>query len=112
MAMRVRFSMTVVFAALAALLLPAAPLGAASPLARINYQGVLRNASGVALDGDYDMIFGLWSAASGGDEILVDDWSQGVGGPVQVTKGLFNVRWCRIRSGRHGPGIYTPLRRS
>jgi hypothetical protein len=110
MAMRVRFSMTMVFAALAALLLPAAPLDAASPLARINYQGVLRNASGVALDGDYDMIFGLWSAASGGDEILVDDWSQGVGGPVQVTKGLFNVQLgAGFVSDGHGPGIYTSL---
>ncbi|HUD71837.1 MAG TPA: hypothetical protein VMQ62_07720, partial [Dongiaceae bacterium] len=72
--------------------------------------GVLRNASGQALDGNYDMIFGFWSAASGGDEILIDDWSQGVGGPVQVSKGLFNVQLgAGFPSDGHGPGIYTSL---
>ncbi len=97
-------------AALATLLLSATPAGAASPIDRINYQGVLRNASGMALDGNYDMIFGLWSAASGGDEIFVDDWSQGVGGPVQVSKGLFNVQLgAGFPSDGHGPGIYTSL---
>src|SRR5262245_54751845 len=78
---------TVLAGALAGL----APVFAASPVPLVNYQGVLRSPSGQPLDGDYDMVFRFMSAASAGDEILVDDWSQGVGGPVHVSKGLFNV---------------------
>ncbi|HET8945748.1 MAG TPA: hypothetical protein VFQ07_02095, partial [Candidatus Polarisedimenticolia bacterium] len=92
--------------ALAALI----PVPAAVPVAQVNYQGVLRNASGQPLDGDYSMIFRFFSAAAGGDEILVDDWSQGVGGPVQVAKGLFNVALgAGFPTDGSGPGTYTTL---
>ncbi|HEV8200199.1 MAG TPA: hypothetical protein VGS03_09275, partial [Candidatus Polarisedimenticolia bacterium] len=63
---------------LAAMLAALAPARAAAPIPLVNYQGVLRSASGQPLDGDYDMVFRFMSAASAGDEILVDDWSQGV----------------------------------
>ncbi|HEV8198954.1 MAG TPA: hypothetical protein VGS03_02940, partial [Candidatus Polarisedimenticolia bacterium] len=76
----------------------------------VNYQGVLRSASGQPLDGDYDMVFRFMSAASAGDEILVDDWSQGVGGPVHVSKGLFNVTLgAGFPTDGSGPGTYTSL---
>jgi hypothetical protein len=91
-------------------ILMSAAARAATPIAQVNYQGVLRNASGVPLDGDYDMIFRFWSAAAGGDEILVDDWSFGVGGPVHVTKGLFNVALgAGFPTDGAGPGTYTSL---
>ena len=86
------------------------PAGAASPIAQVNYQGVLRNSSGLPLDGAFDMVFRFFSAPAGGDEILVDDWSQGVGGPVQVTKGLFSVALgAGFPTDGTGPGTYTTL---
>jgi hypothetical protein len=97
-------------AALGCAFLAAAGARAATPIPQVNYQGVLRNASGVPLDGDYNMVFRFMSAAVGGDEILVDDWSQGVGGPVHVTKGLFNVSLgAGFPTDGAGPGTYTSL---
>jgi hypothetical protein len=106
----IRRIVAVALALLAAILQTNAPAGAATPLDRINYQGVLRSASGAPLSGEYDMIFRFFSAPSGGDEILVDDWSQGVGGPVQVSGGLFDV-WlgAGFPTDGSGPGTYTSL---
>ena len=46
---------------------------AATPPSLLNYQGVLRDSSDAPLDGSYHMIFRLWSAETGGDEILIDE---------------------------------------
>ena len=46
---------------------------AATPPGAVNYQGVLRDASDVPLDGSFDMTFRFFDAAIGGDEILVDE---------------------------------------
>lgn len=72
-------------------LLATAPLGAAAPPDRINYQGVLRDASGNPLTGAYDMVFRLYDQPTGGNEILQDRHLTVNGTPVGVTNGLFNV---------------------
>ena len=63
-----------VVAALAALMLSVAPARAASPLARINYQGVLRNASGTALDlrGSCGDLVGECARGGAGDQDVGD----------------------------------------
>lgn len=95
---------------LAALLAGTPCFAAGTPIPQINYQGVLRDAADAPLDGDYDMIFRFFSAPAGGDEILVDDWSMGVGGPVHVSKGLFNVALgAGFPTDGAGPGTYTAL---
>src|SRR5262249_4959902 len=75
----------------------------------LNYQGVLRNASDTPLTGSFDMTFRFWSAASGGDEVLVD--AHVAPGPqVGVTGGLFNVALgTGTVSDGSGPGTYTSL---
>ena len=45
---------------------------AVTPPDQIHYQGVLRDSAGEPLDGAYNMWFRLWSAETGGNEILVD----------------------------------------
>ncbi len=45
---------------------------AATPPDRIHYQGVLRDAADVPLDGSHDMVFRFFDAAVVGNEILVD----------------------------------------
>ena len=53
---------------------------------QINYQGKVTDASGVGLNGSYDMVFRLFDAATSGTEL----WSEPHSG-VSVTKGLFNI---------------------
>jgi len=72
-------------------LLLATAVHAASPPEVINYQGVLRDAADNPLNGDYDMVFRLWSAELGGDEILLDRHLAVNLQAVAVTGGLFNV---------------------
>ena len=62
------------------------------PLARLNYQGVLRDSAGNPLDGTFDMEFTFFSALNGGDEIVTDahDVNRNTP-PVTVDGGLFNV---------------------
>jgi len=43
----------------------------------VNYQGVLRDSSGAALSGTFDMIFRLFEAPTGGSAILVQSLSAG-----------------------------------
>jgi hypothetical protein len=64
---------------------------AADPPELINYQGVLRNASDIPLDGNYDMEFHFYSAETGGDQILVDYHTLALSDQVTVNGGLFNV---------------------
>ncbi|RMF76246.1 MAG: hypothetical protein D6738_01855 [Acidobacteria bacterium] len=98
-------------AALAALLLAGGlALAQSATPSEINYQGVLRDAAGVPLDGDYDMVFRFWSAETAGDEILADRHLAINAQAVTVSGGLFSVR---IGSGEivdgAGPGTYTSL---
>ncbi|RKZ25192.1 hypothetical protein DRQ26_06285, partial [bacterium] len=53
---------------------------------QINYQGKLTDATGVALDGTYNLTFRLYNASSGGSVL----WSETHSG-VTITKGLFDV---------------------
>ena len=73
----------------------------------LNYQGVLRDASDVPLDGAYPMVFRFFDAAASGNEILVDGHAS-----VVVSGGLFSVQ---LGSGTvtdgSGPGEYTTLSR-
>jgi hypothetical protein len=61
---------------------------------RLNYQGVLRDASGNPLDGSFDMVFRYYSAETGGTFYLMEehlDPGAGGTGRVTVTGGLFSV---------------------
>jgi hypothetical protein len=99
---------TILLACLVAGIAGATP--AAVPPPMVNYQGVLRDASDVALSGSYDVAFRFFSAEAGGDEILVDSHTLASGGQVTATGGLFDVR---LGSGAladgAGPGTYTDL---
>jgi hypothetical protein len=64
----------------------------ATPPARVNYQGVLRNASGSPVaNGNYDMAFLFYSAATGGTLLLTDSHLAAGSGAVAVSGGLFTV---------------------
>jgi hypothetical protein len=65
------------------------PVLAAQPPGLVNFQGVLRDATGVTQDGTVDMVFRFYDALSAGNELLVDEHSGG--GAVTVSDGLFNV---------------------
>ncbi len=83
---------------------------AATPPGLINYQGVVRNASGVPLSGNQDMVFKFHSASSGGDEILIDAHTAANGNPVAVSNGLFTAQFGGgTVSDGSGPGSYTDL---
>jgi hypothetical protein len=72
----------------------ALPASAADPPGLINYQGVLRNADDVPLDGTYDMIFRFYDDADPAapeNEIFVDEHLASGTGAVTVTGGLFDV---------------------
>lgn len=83
---------------------------AASPPSRLNYQGVLRNSSGSPLTGAHDMVFRLYDAPAGGNEVLVDEHLASGTGAVTVTGGLFSTA---IGSGNVldglGPGTFSSL---
>ena len=53
---------------------------------KLGYQGILKNKSGVALSGSYNMVFSIYNGLSGGSNI----WTETHSG-VPVTAGLFNV---------------------
>ncbi len=97
-------------AALAALATLAAPPSAADVPGVVNYQGVLRDASDVPLDGPFDMVFRLFSAETGGHEILVDRHRATTGQAVAVSGGLFNadIGGGEVVDGG-GPGYYVRL---
>jgi hypothetical protein len=83
---------------------------AAAPPDRINYQGVLRDASDSPLDGSHDMVFRFWTADVAGDEILVDEHTAAHGNPVTVSVGMFNVELGGgVVSDGSGPGAYNSL---
>jgi hypothetical protein len=59
----------------------------ARPAKTMNYQGYLTDGSGNPLDGDYDMVFSLWSAETGGSR----RWGDETHNDVPVSDGLFSV---------------------
>ncbi|MEP0842569.1 MAG: tail fiber domain-containing protein [Phycisphaerae bacterium] len=73
----------------------AAPLTAQTPPGMaVTYQGLLKG-SGAPAEGPHDMVFRLYNAVSGGNQIgptLIFDGSHGNPPPVQVTGGLFSVQ--------------------
>ncbi len=75
-----------------ALALTAGSAAAAPPPDPVNFQGVLRDAAGAPLDGAFDMVFHLYDAAAGGNEILRDIHEASGAGAVAVTGGLFSAR--------------------
>ena len=91
-------------------LLTVVPTLAATPPPVVNYQGVLRNSADQPLDGPHDMVFRFMDAATGGNEILVDQHTAATGNAVGVSGGLFGVQLGAgtIADGA-GPGTYTSL---
>jgi hypothetical protein len=59
----------------------------ARPAKTMNYQGYLTDSSGNPLDGNYDMVFGLWDANTGGTR----EWGNETHASVSVSNGLFSV---------------------
>ena len=72
-------------------LLTAIGIQSANPPGVVNYQGVLRNPAGKALDGTYDMTFRFFDTAAAGNEIMLDEHKAAGAGAVTVSKGLFGV---------------------
>lgn len=93
---------------LLALISMAASLFAAAPPDRMNFQGVLRNASNAPQNGTFDMVFQFYDAATLGNQILVDTHTGG--SAVTVTGGMFNVQLgSGVVTDGTGPGTYTTL---
>jgi hypothetical protein len=63
----------------------------ATPPARINYQGVLRDASGNPLSGSQTMTFRFYDAASGGNVLWEETYSATYPPQITVSSGLFTV---------------------
>src|SRR5262245_39250637 len=81
------------------------------PPDNVNYQGVLRDQNDMPLTGTYDMLFRFMDAATGGNEILVDQHAAATSNAVTVSNGLFNVALgSGTVSDGSGPGTYTILR--
>lgn len=84
-------------------------LAAGTP-SEINYQGILRDSSGLPLDGLHDMVFRFFDAETAGNEILVDAHEAVTANPVIVSGGMFNAALGggTLADGL-GPGVYTSL---
>jgi hypothetical protein len=88
------------------------PAFGTTPPDRLNYQGVLRNASDDPQNGSFDMVFRFLDADVGGSEILVDSHTAADGAAVTVAGGLFNVQLGGgALSDGSGAGSYTSLDR-
>ncbi len=81
------------------------PALAASVPSRVNYQGVLRDAAGAPLTGEFDLTFRLYDAPTGGNEMLFDEHLD-----VIVERGLFAVEigGGNVSDGA-GPGVFLDL---
>ncbi len=55
----------------------------------ISYQGQLTNSTGHPLNGTYNMVFNLYTVASGGTALWTESWTGG--NAVDVSDGLFHV---------------------
>jgi hypothetical protein len=104
-------SVSRVLCVIALFVLPGAVHATVFPPAQINYQGVLRGPADEPLTGTYEMTFRFFDAATGGDEILVDQHIVASGKEVTVDGGLFSVALgggLGVVDGS-GPGSYTSL---
>lgn len=63
---------------------------AACPAKRLGFQGTLRDAAGNPLNGQYDIVFHLWTCESGTGSGCTNVYSQ-TNDDVQVTDGYFDV---------------------
>jgi len=83
---------------------------AVTPPDTMNYQGMLKDSAGNPLTGTYDMVFRFHDSESGGLAILIESHTAGLGNPVSVTEGLYDVI---LGTGdmADGPGVgtYTSL---
>lgn len=79
---------------------------AATPPQYVNYQSILRDASGNALSGTYGMTFSFYDAPSGGNLLLADAHLASGTGAVTVDNGLFNVP---LGGGSLTPGAETAI---
>ena len=80
---------------------PALLLAQASPPGVVNYQGVLRDATGAPIDAGVTMSFNFYDDAAGTNLLLTDNH-----GTVTVSGGLFNVA---LGSGSITPGLSNNL---
>lgn len=94
------FSKLGVMVFVAAMLITAAVYGASSPPI-INYTGTLTNTDGAKVNGSVNMVFSVYSSATGGGPLWTESWSSAATppNPVIVNNGNFNVML----------GDYTPL---
>ena len=85
-------------------------MGGVEPSPFINYQGVLRDASGAPLNDSFDMVFRFFDALENGNEILIDEHDANGSGDVTVENGLFNVALgSGDLSDGSGPGTFSSL---
>lgn len=83
---------------------------AATPPSLVNYQGVLRDASDKPLNGNYDMLFKFFDAATAGTEIMIDQHAAVTSNGITVSGGLFNTQLgSGTISDGSGAGTYTSL---
>jgi len=83
---------------------------AASPPLLMNYQGVLRDPAGNPISGSRDMVFALYDAAAGGNELFVDEHLTAGSGAVAVSNGVFStaIGGGSVFDGA-GPGTFASL---
>jgi hypothetical protein len=83
---------------------------ATEPPDLMNYQGVLRDAAGNPLNGDYDMVFRFWGAETGGHEVVIDRHTTLDSAPVTVSDGMFAVELgAGLVLDGAGPDDYTSM---
>ena len=83
----------------------------------MSYQGVVTDASGVAIDGNVDLTFILWDAAAEGTQVWTETQpstplSNGIFNVILGSVNAFNIPFdkqllARCDS-RHRPGAYAP----
>lgn len=86
------FSITLV-AALVAVLFPTVHIRASPGINKqLSYQAILKTDAGVSVaDGDFDMVFRIYTAASGGTQVATSTHTAANGNAVTVTDGIFSV---------------------
>jgi len=58
---------------------------------QIAYQGILKTGGVNASDGNYDMVFKIYSVLTGGSPLWTGTHTTANGNPITVTNGIFNV---------------------
>lgn len=82
---------TIVFAGFVFLFLFGFPSDAAINK-QINYQGKLTDSDGVSVaDGNYDIVFKIYDASSGGNTLWTGNYTAANGNPVTTSRGIFSV---------------------